>query len=112
MHEASDCPHGEVIAHIMTCIIRQLGVSTPGAGMAFKSDNGIIKRAVGLDVLLENMSKNDQMPLFRLINRCLLTPPPVRMKFLPNGKTYPNIVVEVAGRNEYLKEITDDISPQ
>ena len=42
MHDIPNCPHGEMIGHITTSIIRQLGVGNPGAVMAFESDNGII----------------------------------------------------------------------
>lgn len=105
MHEVPDCPHGEVIGHITTSIIRQLGVGTPGAIMVFESDNGILLSSsllTSVDVILDNISKKRPDTSFRIPNRFLPTPPPAWMKFLPNGKTYPNIVVEVAVQNEYL----------
>jgi hypothetical protein len=43
----------------------------------------------------------------RIINRLLPNPPPAWIKHLPNGKPYPNLVLEVAVMNEYPTEIID-----
>jgi hypothetical protein len=44
---------------------------------------------------------------FRFLNRLLPNPSPAWIKYLPNGKPYPNLVVEVAVMNEDPTQITD-----
>lgn len=60
-----------------------------------------------VDVPLDNISTKRPDASFRLINRLLPNPPPAWMRFLPNGKPHPNIVVEVAVQNESSTEIID-----